>query len=85
MSPSDLPKFWTEPTKLGTFLENKVRKKFLKKIIKVRLLVQYSSKNFLGGERFNQFSTLKDDFESHIFEMFKEVVHNFGKSDGDII
>ena len=36
-------------------------------------------------ERFNQFSTLKNDFENQNFEMFKETVHNFGKSDGDII
>jgi hypothetical protein len=36
-------------------------------------------------ERFNQFSTLKNDFENQNFEMFEEVVHTFGKSDGDII
>ena len=36
-------------------------------------------------ERFDQFSTLKNDFENQNFEMFEEVVHNFGKSDGDII
>ena len=35
-------------------------------------------------ERFDQFSTLKNDFENQNFEMFKEVVHNFDKSDGDI-
>ena len=32
-------------------------------------------------ERFNQFSTLKSDFENQNFEMFEEVVENFGKSD----
>ena len=36
-------------------------------------------------ERFGQFSKLKNDFENQNFEMFEEVVHNFGKSDGDII
>ena len=36
-------------------------------------------------ERFNQFSTLKNDFENQNFEMFEEFVHSFGKSDGDII
>ena len=36
-------------------------------------------------ERFDQFSTLKNDFENQNFEMFEEVVHNFGKSDGGII
>ena len=35
-------------------------------------------------ERFNQSSALKNDFEEENFEMFKEVVHNFGKSDSDI-
>ena len=28
---------------------------------------------------------LKNDFENQNFEMFKEVVHNFVKSDSDII
>jgi hypothetical protein len=40
-------------------------------------------KNFFG-ERFNQFSTLKNDFENQNFEMFEKVVHIFGNSDGDI-
>ena len=49
--------------------------------MKVGLLNQYSSqkKNLVKD------STLKNDFESQNFEMFEEVVHNFGKSDGDII
>ena len=29
-------------------------------------------------ERFDQFLTQKNDFESTNFEMFEEVVHNFG-------
>ena len=33
----------------------------------------------------DQFLTQKNDFESMNFEMFKEVVHNFGKSDDDMI
>ena len=36
-------------------------------------------------DRFDQFSTLKNDFENQNFEMFEEVFHNFGKSDGNII
>ena len=36
-------------------------------------------------ERFYQFLMQKNDFESTNFDMFEEVVHNFGKSDGDII
>ena len=53
-------------------------------LVKVGLLVQYSSQKFFL-ERFDQFSTLKNDFENQNFEMFLEVVHNFGKSDGDIV
>ena len=34
---------------------------------------------------FDQFLTQKNDFESTNFDMFEEVVHNFGKSDGDMI
>ena len=37
------------------------------------------------SERCDQFLAQKNDFESTNFEMFKEVVHNFGKSDDDII
>ena len=36
-------------------------------------------------ERFNQFSTLENDLENQNFKMFEEIVHNFGKSDHDII
>ena len=36
-------------------------------------------------ERLDQFLTQKNDFESTNFEMFEEVVHNFGKSDDDMI
>ena len=36
-------------------------------------------------EIFDQFLTQKNDFESTNFELFEEVVHDFGKSDEDII
>ena len=36
-------------------------------------------------ERFNQFSTQKNDFEDQNFEMSEEVVLNSSKSDSDII
>ena len=40
----------------------------------------------LSKSKFDQFSTLKYDFENQNFEIvFKEAVHSFGKSDGDII
>ena len=35
--------------------------------------------------KYNQFSTLENDFENQNYEMFEEVVHDFGYSDGDII
>ena len=65
------------------FRKNSILKiKFFEKKIKFGLLVQYSSP-FL--ERFEQFSTMKNDFENQNFEMFEQVVHNSGKSDDDII
>ena len=35
-------------------------------------------------ERFKEFLKLKNDFENPVIEMFEEVVHSFGKSDGNI-
>ena len=32
-------------------------------------------------ERFDQVSTMKNDFEKQNFEIFEEVIYNFGKSD----
>ena len=68
------------PSALPSFLENKVfqKSKFLK-----TFGLLFFKEFFL--ERFDQFSTLKNDFENQNFEMFEEVVHNFGKSDGVII
>ena len=43
------------------------------------------TKNKIQNRSLNQFSTLKSDFENQNFEMFEEIVHNFGKYDGDII
>ena len=74
-------KNWAHFQKIKYFKNQNFQKKFL---LKVGLLVQYSSKNFFF-ERFDQFSTQKNDFENQNFEMFVEVVHNFGKSDGDMI
>ena len=33
--------------------------------------------------RFDEFSTLKNDFENQNFEIFDKVIHNFGKCDDD--
>ena len=67
---------------MGTFLENTVFKNqnFEKKqhfLLEFGLLVKYSSEG-KKWERFDQFSTLKNDFANQNFEMFEEVVHNFG-------
>ena len=85
MSPSDLPKLWTEPKKIGhisRILEIKVsdKSKFPKNIY---------NKSWSPGPIFFtfffEFLTLKNDFENQNFEMFEEFVNNFGKTDGDII
>ncbi len=70
MLSSDLPKLWTETTKILS--------------IKVGLLIKYSSQK-KSLERFDQFSTLKNDFECTNFAIFDKVVHNFGKSDDALI
>ena len=84
MSMSDLPELWTDTTKIW---HNKVHRKskFSKNISNKSWTpspIFFKEKKL---ERFNQFSTLKNYFKNQNFDMFKEVVHNFGKSDGDII
>ena len=72
MSSSDYQNHEQRWQKLAIFLENKVFRKST-----------FSKKREL--ERFDQFSTLKNDFENQNFDMFEKVVHNFGKSAGDSI
>ena len=74
-------KNWSHLKKIKYLRNKKFQNTFL---IKVGVPVQYFSKNFFL-ERFDQFSTLKYDFETQNFEMFEEVVHKFCKSDTDII
>ena len=88
MSPSNLLKLRTEPTKIGQILRqyrtSKIQKKkktFNKSCSPIPIF--FTEKNLL--ESLDQFSTLKNDFEKQNFEMFEEVVHNFGKPDSDII
>jgi hypothetical protein len=72
---------------LGTFLENQEFSK-LKFSNSFFIKSWFPSPIFFKEkkwERFDQFSALKNYFENQNFEMFEEVVHNFGKSDGDII
>ena len=71
MSPPDLPKVWILQWKKNGKIGVK--------------LSQSKYYNFFSALWFNQFPTLKNDFENQKFEMFEEVVHSFGKSDGDII
>ena len=52
------------------------------KINDVSPLIKYFNRPFLG-ERFDPFSTLKNNLENQNFETFKKVVHNFGKSEDD--
>ncbi len=52
--------------------------------MKVGVLVQYSSQK-KELENFNQFQTLKNDFETQNFKIFDKVVHNFDKSDDVIV
>ena len=61
---------------MGNFLVNKIfsRSKFLKTFI------NKSWSHMKKSDRFNQFSTLKNDFENQHFDIFEEVVHNFDKS-----
>ena len=70
MSSSDLPKLWTEPTKI----RHNFRKQSFQKIsfIKIDLPVGW-------------FLMPKNDFESTNFANFEEVVHNLGRSDNDVI
>ena len=72
---------WVQFQKIKYLKNQNFQKHFL---IKVGLLVKYSSQK-LFLERFNQFLTQKNDFENTNFEMFEEVVHNFGKFDDDMI
>ena len=77
---------------MGAFLENKVctlKIKVFKKFqrisfIKVDLLVKYSSQK-KKSESFGRLLMPKNDFENTNFANFEEVVHNFGRSDDDMI
>ena len=87
MSLSDLPKLWTEPTKIGHISrkQSNLKQSFHKiSFIKVDLLVKYSSEKKKNSERFGWFLMPKNDFESTNFEKFEEVFHNFGRSDNDM-
>ena len=66
-------KHWVQFQKIKYSKNQNFQKKVL---INIGLL----HKNLIS-ERFNQFLTHKNDFENTNFEMFQDVVHNFGKFD----
>ena len=83
MTSWDLPKLWTELTKIGHIFrkQSTLKNKVFKKIInKVGLLVSNSSQKKM--ERFDQFLMQKKDFKGQNFAIFDKVVH---KSDDDMI
>ena len=77
-----------EPTKIRhifytiKYFNNETFKNKL--FVKIGLLVKYSSQK-KNSERFHWFLMLKNDFESQNFAIFEEVVHNFGRSDDNMI
>ena len=76
MASSDLPKSWTELTKIMFICGKQIT---LKKFISQILFTEKKS------ERFSWFLMPKNDFEGTNFAHFEEVVHNFGWSDDDMI
>ena len=72
---------------MGTFLENKVLQK--PKFSKKKLNNSWSPSPIFfkekKSERFRQFSTPKNDFENQNFEIFEEVLNNFGRSNDNMI
>ena len=70
---------------MGTFLEKYFKSKFSKTFLNKSWSPSPIFFKEIFLERLDQFLTQKNDFESMNFDMFEEVVHNFGKSDVDII
>ena len=84
MSSWDLPKLWTTPTKIGHigYFNNQSFQK--SSFIKVDTLVDYFSQE-KNSERFSWFLKPKNNFDHTNFANFEEVVHNFGRSDDDMV
>ena len=76
MASSDLPKSWTELTKIMFICGKRIT---LKKFISQILFTEKKS------ERFSWFLMPKSDFESTNFANYEEVVHNFGRSDDEMM
>ena len=77
-------KNWAHFQKIKYFKNQNFQKHFTKSLSPS--LVFY--KEFFFGKIqsfFNNEKVLKNDFENQNLEMFEEVVHNFGKSDGNVV
>ena len=74
---------------MGTYLENKVCTLKTKVFKKFHLKNWFSSQIFFtekkNSERLGWFLMPKNDFESTTSANFEEVVHNFGRSEDDMI
>ena len=86
MSSSDLPKLWTEVTKIGHIFrkQSTLKSKFSKKLIyKSWFLSQiFFTKKI---RKIPLIFYAEKDFETTKFAIFEEVVHNFGRLDDDMI
>ena len=83
MSSSDSPKLWRELTKNKHIFRKQSTLK-----IKVFIYTSWSPSQIFFTEkkiRFGWFLMPKNNFESTNFANFEEVVHNFGRSDDDMI
>ena len=74
-------KKWAQFLKIQYLKNQNYQKVFFNK---VRSLSKIFFIDFFS-KRFYQFLTQTNDFESKDFEILEEVVHNFGKSDDDMI
>ena len=87
MSSSNLPKLWTDLTKLDTFLVNKVleKSKFSKNFINISWSPNQIFFTEFSFGKIRPILDTENDFETQNFEIFEKVVHNFGKPDEVII
>ena len=77
MSSLNLPKLWTELTKIGHIFRKQIAmKNSICKSWSCSLILFTGKKT---SERFRWFLMLKNDFESQNFAIFEEVVYNFVK------
>ena len=84
MSSSGLPKLWTELSKIRhTFRKQSTLKNFINKSWSPSQ--KFFTEKEKKSERFGWFLMPKNAFGSTNFANFEEVVHNFGRSDDEMI